>query len=241
MRAGDKVDTLVADLPHQQIQKFTDGDQKSPGGGGSAASSHVQQWKDKKVVSRNGEELGTVKNIYSDQNNQAKYLIVQAPNGKLHPVPTDMVQPPGRPGQAPGPVRSADPRQRSRVPGRTRTRARSSGNRACAATTITPGSSSKQRPLRREDSFFPPLSAPCLHFPSTPSSACSRAPFAHTTKRGGNHFPRPLQSLSYNTGQDPEPPPMVPPEVEDPSLPVSGIGEDSMLPELPPDPMPPRP
>jgi hypothetical protein len=34
---------------------------------------------------------------------------------------------------------------------------------------------------------------------------------------------------------------MVPPELEDPSLPVSGIGEDSMLSELPPDPMPPLP
>ena len=100
VRAGDKVDTLVADLPQAEIRKFTEGEKKASRdtaqdqaqqGGQRAAS--VEQWKDKKVVAQNGDELGTVKNIYSDQNNQAKYLIVQAPSGKLHPVPPDMLQP----------------------------------------------------------------------------------------------------------------------------------------------------
>jgi sporulation protein YlmC with PRC-barrel domain len=94
VRAGDKVDTLVADLPQDKLQKFTEGDRRADQASGrrQQASAQIQRWKDKKVIGRNGEEIGTVKNIYSDQNNQSQFLIVQAQNGKLHAVPADMIR-----------------------------------------------------------------------------------------------------------------------------------------------------
>lgn len=95
VRAGDKVDTLVADLPQDKLQKFSEGDRKGQASsqGSQQASAQIQQWRDKKIFGRNGEEIGTVKNIHTDQNNQSQFLIVQAPNGKLHPVPADMIRP----------------------------------------------------------------------------------------------------------------------------------------------------
>jgi hypothetical protein len=72
------------------------GQQGMSGTGGSAAGgkelSEAKEWMDKKVVGQNGEELGTVNNLFVSKEGQVTYVIIEGEDKKLHPVPVNMVQ-----------------------------------------------------------------------------------------------------------------------------------------------------
>jgi sporulation protein YlmC with PRC-barrel domain len=56
-------------------------------------ASKAEEWLNRKIVGRNGQELGTVENTYlSEDGNTVLYVIVRGKENRMHPVPVGMVR-----------------------------------------------------------------------------------------------------------------------------------------------------
>jgi sporulation protein YlmC with PRC-barrel domain len=109
VRTTPNVDQLMADVSESEIQKYTEEGQES---GGRESQRTAQQGKqqpsmplaqvdaqraeefmDRKVTGRNGEELGRVKDILTSEDGQPLYIAVQEKSSRmLHPVPAQLVR-----------------------------------------------------------------------------------------------------------------------------------------------------
>lgn len=109
IKSTPNVDQLRAEVNQSEVQKYTEGKKDSGDKGVSQKaaegdrkesamplaqldSEQAREFLDRKIVGKDGEELGQVTDLFTSQEGRPMYVVVQDESDKLHPLPAQIVQ-----------------------------------------------------------------------------------------------------------------------------------------------------
>lgn len=106
VRATPNVDQLIADVSQSEVQKYSE--EKADKGGSRQTAQREQQasfmpfaqiesqrlreFMDQEVVGRDGEALGKVNDVFTDEQGRPMYVVVEGESERLHPVPAELLR-----------------------------------------------------------------------------------------------------------------------------------------------------